>query len=45
LLVHDGQPATDSDIQSWEFEIQTQVDGKKALPVLDFTPDDIALTE
>jgi len=45
LLVRDSQPAADADIQNWEFEIRTEVNGKKALPVLDFTPDDIALTE
>jgi hypothetical protein len=45
LLVHAGRPATDNDIQNWDFEINTEVSGKKALPTLDFTPDDIALTE
>jgi len=45
LLVHDGQPASDDNIQAWEFEIQTAVDGNQALPVLDMTPDDIAIAE
>ncbi len=41
LVVHDGEPATDEQIQAWEFVVLTEVNGQKALPVLDFTPDDI----
>jgi phage-related baseplate assembly protein len=41
LIVHDGERATDEQIQAWEFGVLTEVEGGKALPILDFSVDDV----
>jgi hypothetical protein len=41
LITRDGAPATDADIQAWEFQIVTELAGGAALPRLDMSDADI----